>query len=338
MKDIPYVQAFRDHRGRRRFYYRRAGWPRRRLPDPKDGVAAFMEAYRAAEEKKPLRGPGEGTLAHVITLYKRSRYWRELKPSSQETYGWILDFLEQRPSILIPVSQIRRRMVVALADEVGEKTPGKANMLLAVMGRLMEIAVLHEYRDDNPCYRLGRWTLGEHRAWTEEEQRQFETRWARGTIQRRAYELALGTGQRRSDLSAMTWSDIQQGVIHVVQQKTGAKVWVPIHSSLAEELRLTSREHVSILTTVRERGFSADYLGEWFAAAIDAAGLPEECVLHGLRKSAAARLASVGCTAHEIMAITGHKSLAEVERYTRDAQMGKLAKAAILKLERGVDI
>ena len=50
----------------------------------------------------------------------------------------------------------------------------------------------------------------------------------------------------------------------------------------------------------------------------DAAGLPQ-CSVHGLRKAAAAELAELGCTAHEIMAITGHESLQEVERYTKAA-------------------
>jgi hypothetical protein len=31
-------------------------------------------------------------------------------------------------------------------------------------------------------------------------------------------------------------------------------------------------------------------------------------------------LAEVGCTAHEIMAITGHKTLKEVQRHTEEAQ------------------
>jgi hypothetical protein len=39
------------------------------------------------------------------------------------------------------------------------------------------------------------------------------------------------------------------------------------------------------------------------------------------------------CTTHEIAAITGHKSLAEVERYTKGASQKAGATAAILKLE-----
>src|SRR5258705_9644309 len=51
--------------------------------------------------------------------------------------------------------------------------------------------------------------------------------------------------------------------------------------------------------------------------AITAAGLPLDCQPHGLRKAAGRRLAEAGCTAHEIMAVLGHKTLAEAERYTR---------------------
>src|SRR5215471_12252669 len=63
--------------------------------------------------------------------------------------------------------------------------------------------------------------------------------------------------------------------------------------------------------------------------AIRAAGLPPRCVPHGLRKAASRRLAEAGCSASEIMAITGHKTLAEVERCTRAAEQERLARQAI---------
>jgi integrase len=67
--------------------------------------------------------------------------------------------------------------------------------------------------------------------------------------------------------------------------------------------------------------------------AITAAGLPLDCQPHRLRKAAGRRLAEAGCTAHEIMAVLGHKTLAEAERYTREADHAKLATAAVVKLE-----
>ena len=60
--------------------------------------------------------------------------------------------------------------------------------------------------------------------------------------------------------------------------------------------------------------------------AIAAADLPLDVQPHGLRKAAARRLAEAGCSAHEIMAMTGHKSLAEAERYTRQADQARLVR------------
>jgi integrase len=54
-----------------------------------------------------------------------------------------------------------------------------------------------------------------------------------------------------------------------------------------------------------------------------------------LRKAAARRLAEIGCSAHEIAAITGHASLAEVQRYTKAADRKRLAQSAMAKLIEG---
>jgi len=50
-------------------------------------------------------------------------------------------------------------------------------------------------------------------------------------------------------------------------------------------------------------------------------------------EAAARRLAEAGCSAKEIAAITGHKMLAEVERYTADADQEKLAVSSIKRLK-----
>lgn len=60
--------------------------------------------------------------------------------------------------------------------------------------------------------------------------------------------------------------------------------------------------------------------------AIRKADLPERCVLHGLREAAARRLAEAGCTANAIMAVTGHRTLSEVECCTRAAHQVRLAR------------
>jgi integrase len=46
-------------------------------------------------------------------------------------------------------------------------------------------------------------------------------------------------------------------------------------------------------------------------------------------------LAEIGCTEHEIAAITGHASIAEVQRYTKAADRKRLARSAMAKLIEG---
>ncbi|WP_108257982.1 tyrosine-type recombinase/integrase [Mangrovicoccus ximenensis] len=65
---------------------------------------------------------------------------------------------------------------------------------------------------------------------------------------------------------------------------------------------------------------------------VQEAKLPAGLSPHGLRKATCRRLAEAGCTAHEIMAISGHTSLAEVTRYTVAASRAKLAERAIASL------
>ena len=78
-------------------------------------------------------------------------------------------------------------------------------------------------------------------------------------------------------------------------------------------------------------GRSAAGLGNKMREWCNAANLPQ-CSAHGLRKACARRLAEAGATAHEIMSITGHKTLAEAQRYTKAALREGMADSAMEKL------
>jgi enterobacteria phage integrase len=118
----------------------------------------------------------------------------------------------------------------------------------------------------------------------------------------------------------------------VVQAKTGVRLTIPLHPHLSAALRAWPRKHMVILTTSFNRPFSSAGYGNMMADAIAAAGLPDRCVLHGLRKATARRMAEAGCTEKEIAAVTGHSTLKEVARYTRGADQKRLAAGAVAKL------
>jgi integrase len=91
----------------------------------------------------------------------------------------------------------------------------------------------------------------------------------------------------------------------------------------------------TFLATSFGKPFSVAGFGNWFRDRCDEAGLPNGISAHGLRKATARRLADLGCTAHQIAAVTGHATLAEVQRYTKAADRKRLAGEAMKKLIKG---
>jgi len=328
---LPYIQRFPDRHGKMRYYFRR-GKARAALPSPADGWPEFLAAYEQARKGLPSTPRETGTIAALIAEYVGSADYLALKPNSRDTYRNALEFLRERDSAKAPIAAVKRKHVLMLRDELAEATPGKANLVLKVLRILFQFAIDREYIETNPTLKVKAVKGGSYRSWTDAELLAFESRWARGTTPRLIYELALATGQRRGDVAKMTWADIEAGVVAVVQEKTGNKVWVPLHWSLAREIELRQRTHLVVATTDGGRPFTPTYLGSFFAEAIAAASLADDCVLHGLRKAAARRLAEAGASDAEIMSVTGHTSREMVTLYTRDADNKRLAKAAILKL------
>src|SRR5262249_46599514 len=146
-----------------------------------------------------------------------------------------------------------------------------------------------------------------------------------------ALALLLHTGQRRGDVIRMGWQHRRGDSIFVRQEKTGTSLIRTMHHELIEALVATPRTNLTFLVTASGRPFSGPSFTNWFKEQCRLAGLPH-CSPHGLRHAAATRAANSGCSAQEIKAITGHKSLSQVERYTRHADQQRLDRQALSKL------
>jgi integrase len=332
---IRYIHAYRDRHGRERYYYRREGkriaLPSPEAPDFMERYAAAAEFVAASEAQKPRGAPG--TLARLIGDYYNSTDYKRLKPSTAAVYRNMLDKFSAEHGHR-RVDQMKRQHVDALIASMAER-PGAANSFLKRLKKLMGFAIERGWITSDPTLRMRAYKAGEVHTWTDNEIAQFEAHWPVGTKQRLAFALHLYSGQRRSDVHRMEWADYDGEVIRVVQEKTGVKLDVPAHPTLKAILDAATRCDGTILATEYGKPFSVAGYGNWMSAAIRAAGLPERCVTHGLRKAAARRLAEAGCSTHEVAAITGHKTLGEVERYTRAADQKRLARAAIKKATGG---
>jgi integrase len=97
---------------------------------------------------------------------------------------------------------------------------------------------------------------------------------------------------------------------------------------------LTTPGDLTFLVTALHRAFSSAGFGNKLRQWCDEAGLTH-CSAHGLRKAAAARLAELAASEHEIMAITGHRASKEVTSYTRAARQKILAERSMARLAAG---
>jgi integrase len=230
---------------------------------------------------------------------------------------------------------LRDRHVKAIRDHFRQKH--SASVADAAISR---ISVLWQYADQHLDIDLGaNPTAGvsrvhkakkEHEPWPDDVLAAFDAH-APGHL-RLAVMLLLYTGQRRSDVVKMRWSQFDGDIIEVVQQKTGQPVAIPCHHRLRSILSTLPRGGAFILTGERGAPYQAASLAAMVRKQLHAIGIHGYSV-HGLRKNAALALSQAGCSVPEIMAVTGHRSAAMALHYSKRAEKGLLARAAIDKWE-----
>ncbi|MEK4034281.1 tyrosine-type recombinase/integrase [Methylocystis sp. IM3] len=337
-KRFPYVQEWTDKKtGRRYYFFRRPGFPRVPLPAPYGGDD-FKHAYDLAMAGAPkavgaTRSP-PGSMSALIASFYASAKFQALRPITAATYRNILERFRAEHGHKT-VAGMQPKHVNALVD--GVKRPHARKRLLNLLSLLMKHAIRTGLREDNPARDI-EVELPKSEgflSWTEEEIAQFRAHWELGTLPRLVLEIALNTGQRRGDLVRMGRQNIRDGKIHITQAKTGTAVHIPINGDLMAALASPPcRDFGPFLQTEKGASRSAAGLGNDFHDWVREAGIERPLTLHGFRKAAGRRLAEAECTAPQVMAILGHKSLKEAQRYIDAFNREKAGEAAMAKIEK----
>ncbi|WP_293676549.1 tyrosine-type recombinase/integrase [uncultured Phenylobacterium sp.] len=267
--------------------------------------------------------------------YYTSADWKLLSKTTQTTYRGIIDRFRAQHGDK-PLRRLQAQHVRAMMDARAD-TPAAANNLLKVLRAMMRFAVDRAMITIDPTANVKplRYKSDGFHTWTEDEIARFDARWPLGTQERLAKDLLLYTAQRSSDVRTMGLQHVRGGVVKVKQQKTGTSLEIGLHQALRASLAARPTNQLTFVTTPSGEPYTAAGFGNWFREAARKAGLPVGVSAHGLRKAAARRLAEAGCTASEIAAITGHRTLKEVSRYTQAADQRTMADAAMLKIGGG---
>jgi integrase len=322
-----------DRHGKRRVRFRKNGFSvyLKGIPWSPEFMAQYALALQSVQTQAVNIGVSRtipGSFDALVVSYYRSPEFRGLKASTQTMRRQIIERFRREHGSK-PLKGLQRAHIKDLIGAKAE-TPGAANNLLKILRIVLAHAVESEMIASNvaigiKCYK----SLGEGvHTWSEAEVAQYEATHAVGTKARLALELLLNTGQRRGDVVRMGFQHIKGDEIAVRQEKTDKPLLIPVHPELAHALQALPRTNLTFLLTEFGKPFSSTGFSNWFRRMCNAAGLPQ-CSAHGLRKLAAVRLANAGCSTDQIKAITGHKSLSEVARYTKAADQARLARQAI---------
>jgi integrase/recombinase XerD len=312
-----------------------------------------MAAYQLALAGLPKSGKGpakEGSIGALIAAYFRDdAFTKALAPETQRSRRNILEHFWEKHGDK-SVRNLETRHVVAMLKNM--KPYAQKNWLKTLRG-LMLFAIKENYRADDPTSGV---TAAKppvksqgHMTWGDEQIAVYRECHPLGTMARLALELVLNVAARRWDVHELGAQHIKHGKLewrpHKTRRITGKHLSIRILPTLQTALdAMPARDDSSLAFLRNEYGrpfASADGLGKRFARWCRQAGLkPVECLdgqvrsyrLHGLRKAACKALAHAGCTGPEIMSVSGHSNLAQVQVYIDEFERERMAEAAIEKL------
>lgn len=295
-------------------------------PLPSPASPSFFQSYAAMKGARDRKAKAAYTIGQLVTDYLASTEHADKKLGTRKLYETTarkIDRLLGR----FPVDDLRREDLRLVLDNEF-KGAGSRNVFVSVLGILYAFAKDRDKTTLEPTRGIKPLKTGEHKAWPDSAlYAGLESPHDRTRL---VVHLLYYTGQRIGDVMKMRWTDIRDGRVAVVQQKTDKRLRIRLHSVLAEELERTPKRGLTIVTNEEGGQMTPQVVRREIKAHGEAMGL--KLVPHGLRKNAVISLLEVGCTVAETASITG-QSFKIVEDYARDIDQAKMGDAAILKFE-----
>lgn len=196
--------------------------------------------------------------------------------------------------------------------------PASVNRELALLRHMLSKAVDWGYLDSNPAKKVKPFKEPPGRVrYLSDGERERLLNSCSGMLKTLVLTAML-TGMRKSELQDLTWDDVNldEGLITLVKTKNNEIRRIPISKELLPVLR-SLRDSMPFAHHVFSKPDGSPY-GNWRTAFDNAcirAGI-KDFRFHDLRHTFASYIAMCGHNAFTIQALTGHKTLSMVQRYT----------------------
>lgn len=318
---IPHFRV-RERGGRRYYFYDHGLVDGKRKEEPL-GTDYGLAILRWAE----LERAGAEKPAEVVTFrYVADRYRAEVIPTKAERtqrdnlaeLTKLLAFFDDPPCPLDSIEPQHVHQYMRWRKDA----PIRATREKALLSHIWNWARVQGYTSQpNPCAGIKGKKAGRD-VYVEDDA--YKSIWKAACAPLRdAMDLAYLTGQRPSDVLSLAETDIREGVLHVRQRKTGAKLRIAVEGELAQVIaRIRSRKqgHAVYITrlVVGENGMPVALrtLQKYWAQACKAAGL-EGVQFRDLRAKAATDKAELAGDVRKAQKQLGHATVTTTELYVR---------------------
>jgi integrase/recombinase XerD len=371
---LDYVNSFYDSRGKLRHQFRRKGHKRITIkgrPGSPEFMAAYHALLEktggAAQSEIGASRTKAGTVnALAVALYKHDVFTKGLAKETRDSWRRIIDRFREfkTPSGRVygenKVATLQKKSIVAFLE--GKTANAQKNSLKAVRFfircAISQGELAHDPTEEIEVLKADGAKSKGHMTWLEPQVAQYRERHKLGTVARLALELLLNIAARRHDAHMIGEQHIRIGEDrvrrlhwrpHKTLRTTGKLLSIRIMPELQAALDTMPKEAradgvLTFLVNDYGRPFaSAAAFGNKFADWCTAAdlklvlcddGRTRNYRAHGLRKAALRTLAHAGCTGVELMSVSGHSSLDQVQEYLDEVDQERAAEAAMMKLAK----
>ncbi|MGE4192448.1 MAG: site-specific integrase [Pseudodesulfovibrio sp.] len=297
---------------------RKRGWPLTCKSFPTKVLAAQWARQIESEMDRGIfisRTEAETTTLHQALDRYMVDYIPRLSDSKRETNR--AQAIQRHPFSNKFMAAIRTKDIaefIATRSEEGAG-PNTIRLDLALLSRLFEVAASDWGMESlsNPVRRASKPKLpgGRTRRLSKDEEKRLLE------VAKKPFDdvirFALETAMRREEIATMEWTnvDLRHGTVHLPKTKNGSPRSVPLSPTAIQILKNSPRRiHGTVF------GMNKDAISRAMTATRRKAGIKDLC-FHDLRHEATSRFfEKTDLDMMEISAITGHKSLQMLTRYT----------------------
>lgn len=240
----------------------------------------------------------------------------------------------------MPVPKLTNSDFRSIVESEWRQSIGTGNAMLVCLHRLQKVAQSQGHLALDWCIGLNKRYPADrsgHHIWTLDEVVAYRAKHPLGSMARLVFELAIGTGLRRVDLTKVGRQHVSGGKIRVTAQKTeritGKVAVAVISADLRAALDLVPHDRLTFIVGPGGEQITPDHLGDLFKDWCCEAQLPDRCRLHGIRKHLGSSLASHGAGPYEVGSVLAISDPKTIATYTRGRDADVLAERAFARLE-----